>query len=85
MHDFRSVYSDATSEWRLDRAQEDSPVPDWHGIVLCAGLVPALVCFSILGTNGGLEAQCDTSVAIYLLVQARIEPASLWVSYCYDP
>ena len=37
--------------------------------MLCVGVVPALVCFIILGTNGGLGAPCDTAVAPYLLVQ----------------
>ena len=43
---------------------------EWHALMLCVGVVPALVCFSILGTNGGLGAPCDTAVAPYLLVQA---------------
>ena len=40
--------------------------------MLCVGVVPALVCFIILGTNGGLGAPCDTAVAPYLLVQALL-------------
>ena len=45
---------------------------EWHALMLCVGVVPALVCFSILGTNGGLGAPCDTAVAPYLLVQALL-------------
>jgi hypothetical protein len=62
-----------------------SQVPDWHGLVLCVGLLPAIVCFTIFGTNGGLGAPCDTAVAVYLLVQGIVSATNIIFFCCAMP
>ena len=63
----------------------DTHVPDWHGLVLCVGLLPAIVCFTIFGTNGGLGAPCDTAVAMYLLVQGIVSATNVIFFCCAMP